>query len=127
MNGLAEYISQDGCLLARAAGPWTVEAARDLIDGARREAARYGHNRLLLDLTRWRTPDSEWVRFQSGAYLAAVLGPPLKVAAFANSEAINRFGEMAAINRFAWFRLFADEREAIRWLLGDAEPPAANR
>lgn len=100
-----------------AASPWTVASAEQLIALAAEEAKKQGVSRILLDLRAWERPDTEMTRFWSGALLAKGLRPPYRVAAFALPQAITLFGEHAAINRGALFRIFGDEETARRWLL----------
>src|SRR4051812_37835730 len=116
MKASAEYFDKDGYLLVKVLAPWTTAGATQVIDEAHREATKRGQARLLLDLRKWLAPDMESTRFFSGLHLAKVLPPPFKVAAFGSAEAINKFGENAAVNRGALFRVFSDEQAAIRWL-----------
>lgn len=104
-------------LLAVMNGPWTVDGATQALEATRAEADRQGHKRVLLDLRGLSKPDSEFVRFYSGRYLAGAFPPPFKVAAFAKPEAINKFGETAAVNRGAHFQIFPEECVAILWLM----------
>ena len=104
-------------LLVTMNGRWTVPAATKALDAARLEADRQGYERVLLDLRGLSKPDSEIVRFNSGRYLAVVFPSPFKVAAFANADAINGFGETAAVNRNADYRIFPEEHTAIQWLM----------
>ena len=103
-------------LSVRVLVPWTFENAKALIDFIKREASARGYRRILLDLTFWEKPSQELTRFRSGEYLALQLKSPFKVAAFAHPQAINKFGENAAVNRAADFRIFPDERSAVEWL-----------
>ncbi len=115
-----EYLNEAGYLLIKVSAPWTVEAARQVIDEAKMEATKREYRRILFDLTQWSRPDSEMTRFYSGEYLAKVLAFHFKVAAFALPAAINKFGENTAVNRGARFRIFPDEASAVRWLLEGA-------
>ena len=117
MNRLTEYSNQNGYLLVKVAAPWTPQTAKQAIDEIKIEAAKRNYNRLLLDLTQWDKPETEFTRFQSGEYLAKVFRPPFKVAAYAISSAINKFGETTAVNRGAVLRIFPDEQLAILWLM----------
>ena len=105
-------------LLATMTGPWTVPAARRALDAVRLEADRQAQKHVLLDLRGLSKPESDMVRIASGEYLAELFGPPFKVAAFANFEAINLYGVTAALNRGADFRIFPEEHTAIEWLTG---------
>jgi len=115
-----EFINEDGYLLIIAGVPWTTEAAKQMIDEAKMEAAKREYRRILFDLTQWAKPDSEMTRFYSGKYLAEAMGYSLKVAAFALPEEINAFGETTAVNRGALFRIFPDKTPAIEWLMAGA-------
>lgn len=93
--------------------------ARQFINDIHQVAIEKGYKRILLDLTQWQEPDSEMTRFWSGTYLAELFGySGIKIAAFALAEFITGFGETAAINRGAFFRIFPEESLAIQWLLG---------
>ena len=113
----AEYLDKGGYLLVKVLDSWTKANATRVIDKALAEAEKRGHARLLFDLRNWLAPDMESTRYFSGLHVAKALHPPFKVAAFASPEAINRFGEDAAVNRGALFRMFSDEQAALHWLL----------
>ena len=117
MKASAEYFDESGYLRIRVLVSWTEANATRVIDEAHDEATKRGHVRLLFDLTKWLAPDMELTRFFSGLHLAKALDPPFKVAAFGVREAITRFGEDAAVNRGALFRVFSDEQSALRWLM----------
>ena len=117
MNSLLEYSNQSGYLLVKVAPPWTAQTAKQTIDEIKIEVVKRNYNRLLLDLTQWEKPDNELTRFLSGEYLAKVLRPPFKIAAFAISSSINKFGETTAVNRGALFKIFPEEQLAIQWLM----------
>jgi hypothetical protein len=110
-------------LYVKVYGQWTLKAMKQTIDEIKTEADSRGSTRLLLDMRELPRPDSEMTRFWSGDYLAKVLPPPFKVAAFANPEDINKFGENAAANRNAWFQIFSEEQPALRWLMDESERP----
>ena len=110
-------------LYVKVFGQWTVEAMKRTIDEIRTKADSRGLNRLLFDMRELPRPDSEMTRFWSGDYLAKVLPPPFKVAAFANPGDINKFGENAAVNRSAWFQIFSEEQMALRWLMDESDKP----
>src|SRR5262245_30359063 len=117
MDKLAEYSDRDGYFFVRVLVPWTTDSAKSVIDATNAEATVRGYHRILFDLTFWEKPDNVMTRFWSGEYLASQMRAPFKVAAFALPKAINWFGESAAINRGAIFRLFKDEESAIEWLM----------
>jgi hypothetical protein len=117
MKASAEYFDKSGYLLIKVLVSWTEANATQVIDEAHDEATKGGHVRLLFDLRNWLAPDMELTRFFSGLHLARALDPPFKVAAFGFPEAITRFGEDAAVNRGAQFRIFSDEQSALRWLM----------
>ena len=116
----AEYFDRKGYLLVKVNVPWTIEAALQLLDETKKEALNREYHLILFDLTQWSSPGSEMVRFYTGEHLAKVLNHPFKVAAFAEEKNINHFGEVVAINRGAFFRIFADEQSAIQWLMEDS-------
>ena len=117
MKASAEYFDKSGYLLIKVLVSWTEANATRVIDEAHGEATRRGHVRLLFDLRNWLAPDMELTRFFSGLHLAKALRPPFKVAAFGFPEAITKFGEDAAVNRGALFRIFSDEQSALHWLM----------
>lgn len=117
MGAITEFSREDGYLLVKVAGRWTEANARQVIDESKCEVVQSGYGRLLFDLTQWSQPDSEYTRFASGKYLAEALPPPFRIAAFAAPGFINQFGEDAATNRGAQFRIFQDERSAVLWLM----------
>jgi hypothetical protein len=118
MSPVAEFTPQAGYLLVKVLPPWTFNAAKRVIDGAKETAIAQGHTRILFDLTAWIEVDTGMTRFLSGEYLARQFSPRFKMAAFAAPEMIDGFGENAAVNRGARFLIFGDERAAIAWLLG---------
>jgi hypothetical protein len=125
MKASAEYFDKRGHLLIKVLVSWTVANATRVIDEALGEATKRGHLQLLFDLRNWTAPDMESTRYFSGLHLAKVLPPSFKAAAFGFPEAINKFGEDAATNRGAQFRVFPDEQSALQWLMegtaGDAQ------
>lgn len=114
---ICEYFDKGDYLLIEVHASWTAANSERVIDGSLREATKRGHVRLLFDLRKWLTPDSQFTRFLGGSYVAKVLPPPFKVAAYFLPQAINRFGENAARNRGADFRVFPDEQSALCWLI----------
>ena len=119
MKTSAEYFDKSGYLLVKVFVSWTEANATRVIDEANGEATKRGHVRLLFDLRNWSAPEMEMTRFFSGLHLAKVLHSHFKVAAFALPEAISNFGEDAAVNRGALFRIFSDEQSALHWLMED--------
>ena len=113
----SQYHKRSGYLLVKLSGQWTETVIEEVLDEIRIEAKRRGCQRLLLDLRKLSKPESEMTRYWSGKYLAEVLPPPFKVAAYADPELINKFGETAAINRSAQFRIFTKRQESLRWLM----------
>lgn len=118
MSPVAEFTSQGDYLLVKALPPWTFRAAKRVIDGAKEAAIAQGHDHILFDLTAWIEVDMDMTRFLSGEYLARQFSPRFKLAAFALPEMIDGFGENAAVNRGARFRIFGNQQAAIAWLLG---------
>ena len=80
-------------------------------------AARLDTGRILFDLRRWDSPASQMVRYDSGLHVAQLLNLPYRIAALANKEVVNYFGETVAVNRGANLRVFTDEASALAWLL----------
>lgn len=119
MSPFAEFTSKADYLLVKTLTPWTFKAAKRVIDGAKEAAIAQGHDHILFDLTPWADVDTGMTRFLSGEYLAQQFSSRFKMAAFAVPEAIDWFGENAAVNRGARFRIFGDEQAAIAWLLQD--------
>ena len=117
MEGDLTFSHQGDYLFVVVNCEWIISNAKRVIDQTRLEAEKYGVNRILFDLRRWSTPVSEMVRYSSGEYLAEKLGPPFKVAAFANPEHINKLGENVAVNRFASYAIFSQQSDALTWLL----------
>lgn len=113
----AEYFDEEGYLRVRVTVPWNEDNAKELIDGTKTEATKRGQTRILFDLSYWTQPVSEMTRFWSGEHLARVLSSPFRVSAFAAPKVINKFGEITAVNRGAFFRIFPDEQAAIQWLM----------
>ncbi|HVN97184.1 MAG TPA: hypothetical protein VMT62_12215 [Syntrophorhabdaceae bacterium] len=113
-----EYLDRTGYLVVRdASSSFTVKNAQIVTEGMLLEARNKGHNRILLDLTRWSKPKNEMVRYTIGKYLSEVIRPPLKVAVLSSPDVLNRFAETVATNRGAQLRVFSDEKLAIKWLL----------
>jgi hypothetical protein len=117
------YRETPGYLVARVSGHWMEWNAKDAIEEVSEEASRRGLTKILLDLRDLSGPDTEMTRFYSGEHIAKMWRPPLKVAAVAKAELINRFAENVAKNRGALFSVFSDEESALHWLLPTSEVP----
>ncbi len=99
---------------------------KEALDATKAEVDRLGTKRILFDLLELSRPEDGMTRYYSGEYLARILQPPFKMAAFARRDLINKFGETVASNRGAWFLIFPEEQEAVAWLLqGSARNPGS--
>ena len=118
MTGMqATYQDMGEYLFVSIRGKWTVTSARRAIEEIKSEAEKYDQSRVLLNLMELLPPDLPYTRFTTGKDIAQVWGSSLKVAAVARQEFITRFAENVAVNRGAKFKVFADEKQALQWLL----------
>src|SRR3954470_18703034 len=106
-------------ILFEANSSWTIDNAKKLIDTAKSEADKGGFKKILFNLEKWETPESNLTRYVSGEYLSTTFFGKYKVAAFTKVEHINKLGENVAVNRGANYRIFSDKHEAEKWLLND--------
>lgn len=104
-------------------GEWTVENARDGFEFARAEAQRLGQTRLLFDVRQLIPPRFELVRYRTGELMAEIFGARFKLAFLGRAEGITRFAETVAVNRGARVCVFADEKDAVAWLLEEPARP----
>ena len=114
-----EYFDRLGYLLFVISGQGTQDEAFSTLDQIKEETQSRNVTRLFLDLRALQPPKHEFSRYLVGKYLAWILRPPIKVAAFSNSESVNRFVEDTAANRGAWIKVFTAETHALEWLLGE--------
>jgi hypothetical protein len=104
-------------LFVTAAGAWTQETFRRIVDSARTSAINQGLTRILLDTRSVSRPDSEYTRYLSGLYLAHALPRPFRVAAVGAPGNVTHYGETVARNRGSDFMAFSDQDRAMQWLL----------
>ena len=116
MSDRPAYREAEGCLIVNVSGAWDADAARKRLEAVRKQADERGLTRILLDTRGLLPPASETTRFMTGEHIARIFRPPLRVAALARPEMINRFVENTAWNRGAIFAVFSDEAEALEWL-----------
>ena len=112
------YNNLDDYLLVSVSGQWTDYAVKEGIEEVKRKADSYGKTRVLLNLMNMTPPDGVMDRFRAGEYIAKIWGS-LRVAAVWKQEFITKFAENVAVNRGARFAVFADEKQALKWLLPD--------
>jgi hypothetical protein len=112
-----QFNNKTNYLLVKIIGKWTEQDIVPFIDDIKREADRQGVNTILLDLDDLSYPQTEMTRFYSGKKIANTFSHLYKIAGYSDSKKINKFGEIAAVNRGANFRMFDSESEAITWLL----------
>jgi hypothetical protein len=80
--------------------PWTMEAAKQIIDETKAAAIARSYPRSLFDLTLWERPDGDdAVLVGEESDLAARV--PIQDRGFHSPQVISKFGERAAINRAA--------------------------
>ena len=118
MSIFIEYKTTSDFLLVTFNGLWTKDDMETSVKEIGIEAEKLKAKRILLNLRDLSSPLSEMNRFYAGELLASVLGK-YKIAGFAQTEKINRFGENVAVNRGARFKMFANEPDAIDWLISD--------
>jgi hypothetical protein len=119
MKFITTYENLDDYLLVSIRGEWTEYAAKEVIEEIQSKAKSYGKVRVLLNLMDMTPPRprQEIVRFMTGKYMAEFWGHSLKVAGVWKQEFINKFAENVAVNRGVRLAVFADEKEALKWLL----------
>jgi len=106
-------------LWASISGPWDLDALEEFIINVRKQAARSGCQRALVDALELQNPSAtSFKRFVVGEIIAREWGPYIKVAAVAKPENMSRYVEDTAVNRGANFAVFSDVDEARVWLFG---------
>ena len=115
MNLAIEFKMKPEYLLVKVNGKLTTENLMDSIERIRDEADDQDIKYLLLDLTGLAEPISALTRYNPGEK-KQYFGYNYKIAAFMQSEKINRLAENTAMNRGANFKVFGPESEARQWL-----------
>ena len=113
------YAERPSYLLVRACGKWEELDAIEEIEALREEAEKRGITRLLLDVRNILPPDSQMTRLATGEYIANIFTRPFRVVALAEPEMIDGITENSAVSQGAIFKVFADEKAAIEWLMTD--------
>jgi len=114
---------EPGYLMAKISGQWTAESAKQVLEAMRSEAVARSLIHILIDAREVEKPKSEMTRFDTGEYVAKVLGFPFKLAVVGKPEVYNRFGETVAVNRGACIKVFFQQEEALQWLLAGTGKP----
>jgi|WetSurMetagenome_2_1015567.scaffolds.fasta_scaffold97856_2 hypothetical protein len=104
-------------LHVKISGDFDVDAIGKLIGDDARKILQTKGNRLLIDATALLAPHTEFDRFLAGKLIADAFPHPVKVAAYARKEFINKFAEIVAVNRGANFRVFDNQADATEWLI----------
>jgi len=116
MSILLEFNKTPQFLIVMITGEWTLTDVLKSIEDIKTESDKQEAKLILLDLQGLSSPDSEMTRFYSGEKIASVFGSFYKIAGYSQIEKINRFAETVAINRYANFKMFTSETDAINWL-----------
>ena len=116
------YEERDEYLFVRAAGDWTTEGVKQLVDEIADEANARGYNRILLDILALSAPKSDMHRYVIGEYAATRWRRPnlLKVACVYRPELITKFAENTAVNRGGHICVESTVEAALDWLLNSA-------
>ncbi|MEB3310682.1 MAG: hypothetical protein VKJ02_10650 [Snowella sp.] len=101
-------------------GQWNSDLVLENLLEIKKEAGQTNHTRILLDCLEIGPPRFERDRIAVGQDIAYILKSPLKVAALYPAKFTNRVAEKIAINRGVIYRVFAEESEALAWLLSDS-------
>jgi hypothetical protein len=104
-------------LHVKISGDFDIDAIKKRIIEGDHNLLQTKGNRLLVDATDLLAPHTEFDRFLAGKLIADVFPHPIKVAAYAKKEFINKFAEIVAVNRGANFRVFDNQADAIEWLV----------
>jgi hypothetical protein len=92
------------------------------MEAVRDRATEIGVTRVLIDCRELAVPRDTLTRFSMGEYIAEFWRPPVKVAALAGEAMVNdKFAEIVAVNRGAWFAVFLDEESAMQWLMQESD------
>lgn len=110
-------VDQPDHLIVTAAGVWTENFFRHIVDTARERAVESGITRILLDMRKVSRPAYAYTRFVSGKYLAETMGTAFRIAAVGTSENVTHYGETVARNRGSELLAFTDGDQAMQWLL----------
>lgn len=112
------YHERPNYLLVEMSGTWEIDEAKRQIEAVRNRASTLGAKRVLIDCRELATPKDTLTRFLTGEYIAKFWRPPVKVAALAGQDMVNnKFAEIVAVNRGAWFSVFLEEKLAVQWLM----------
>ncbi|MEN9936558.1 MAG: hypothetical protein RLZZ387_3137 [Chloroflexota bacterium] len=113
------YEDDGAILVVRAVGSYGGRAGADAAIVAIAEHARArGRQCVLVDMRQMSGSIPQLDRFLVGKRAGQVWGRRLKVAFIARAEDISHFFENVAVNEGAVVRVFGEEEEARRWLLG---------
>ena len=103
-------------LLVECRGDLDPEEVREAFERVRETARTSSRKCILLDWRHMSNPESE-VHFLAGADIARLLPRPYKVAGLSRPEEITDSANAGASDHGPDFRVFADEDEALLWLL----------
>ncbi len=112
------YREEKDYLVVEVNGSWELNEVKQHIEVVRDRVAELAIERVLIDCRELVTPLDTLTRFLTGEYIAEFWRPPVKVAALSSPEMLNdKFAEIVAVNRGAWFAVFLEEEPAMKWLL----------
>jgi hypothetical protein len=109
-----------GFLRITAIGTYGTQATKDLCDRVAADTAQYGASRVLIDMRRVVGRVSTFEQFEIGSYAGSRIR--VRAALISRPELFDLFGETVALNRGSNGRIFFDEADALKWLLGDTSP-----
>jgi hypothetical protein len=119
MQAQLEYENMGNYLRVSAFGVVSIEAGKSLVDSIWRETARQKLNRVLL-LAWEMVPESrEFYNFILGVRMGQVWSEAIKVAGVRGTNLYGKILENAAVSSGARFKIFSDEKLALKWLLQD--------
>ena len=114
------FADSDGYLLVRIEGDWLPFTVEEALRAIAKAAKHLGHTRILLDGRKLAAPEFDLYRVFAGTDVARILPPPVKTAAVALAENINRIGERVALKHNAKVRVLSDPDRALAWLMDDS-------
>ncbi len=112
-------------LRVTATGTYAFGRTQRLIYVIRESSDGHKLRRILVDLTGVTGQPPDIDRFELGERLARVFGSTHTLAIIGREESVNRLAETVAQNRGVALRVFFSEREALAWLLPNANTAGA--
>ncbi len=100
-------------------GSWNADSVLENLLEIKKQANQRNYTKILLDCLEMGPPRFERDRISGGQDISYILKDAFKIAALYPEKYTNRVLEKIAINRGVLYRVFAEESEALVWLLSD--------